>query len=118
MSYFYLGAERHKPSSFPVLIRACVGDDSIKPRCKVRVFAKLGYRRKQLQEDLGNLNDAVVSHHMLTSLPPDVKTGLVDEYTDVQAKTLHTLREKLATDLQEFLALKSRRTLSQAIVQL
>src|SRR5690348_10216744 len=52
MSYFDLGTKRYEPSSLPVLIRTSIGDDAIKPRAEVRIFAKLIYRRKQFQKDL------------------------------------------------------------------
>ncbi len=73
---------------------------------------------KQLQDDLGELNDAAVSGRMLEALPATLDTVTVKNYAETQREVLERLRNDLTDDLQKFLALESRAKLAQAIARI
>ncbi len=73
---------------------------------------------KQLQEHLGQLNDAVVSRTLLTSLPAMIETTATDHYANTQTTKIEQLRDSLAADLERFWALANRRKLTQAIARI
>ena len=73
---------------------------------------------RQLQEDLGELNDAAVSRTILEALPASLNGDPVRSYVESQHETLEQLRERLVNNLPRFLALESRYKLAQAIAQI
>jgi CHAD domain-containing protein len=73
---------------------------------------------RQLQEDLGELNDAAVSHTMLKALPTSLDSDPARSYMETQHEVLEQLRERLMNNLTRFLALESRYKLAQAIAQI
>jgi CHAD domain-containing protein len=73
---------------------------------------------KQLQDDLGEFNDAVVSRSMIEALPHTLDTEQVKNYAHLQQQTLEQLRGNLITHLQAFLAETSRYKLAQAVAQI
>ncbi len=73
---------------------------------------------KQLQDNLGDLNDAAVSGRMLKALPETLDTDTVNSYAENQREVLEQIRNELAGDLQRFLAVESRTKLTQAIAQI
>ncbi|CAN5818972.1 hypothetical protein BH10CHL1_BH10CHL1_40610 [soil metagenome] len=75
-------------------------------------------RLKQLQDDLGDLNDASVSRTMLKVLPETIDTPIVKSYAKTQHELLEQLRDDLTNNLQGFLAIESRQELAQAIARI
>jgi len=73
---------------------------------------------KQLQEDLGELNDAAVSRSMLDRLPASLDTASVKSYAETQYEVLDQMRDNLTNDLPGFLAIESRYKLAQAIARI
>lgn len=73
---------------------------------------------KGLQDHLGELNDAAVSHRLLASLPATMDTEAVNQYATAQAELLDQLRNSLAGDLQQFLNSESRAKLAQAVMRI
>ncbi|MCX6050645.1 MAG: CHAD domain-containing protein [Chloroflexi bacterium] len=73
---------------------------------------------KQLQDDLGELNDAAVSRGMLEALPEALDSSHVKNYTDTQHELLAQLRDDLTNNLQRFLSIERRSKLAQAIAQI
>jgi len=73
---------------------------------------------KGLQDHLGELNDAAVSHRLLASLPATMETEAVNQYATAQAELLDQLRNSLAGDLQQFLNSESRAKLAQAVMRI
>lgn len=72
---------------------------------------------KHLQDHLGELNDAAVSHRLLAALPATMDTEAVNQYAHAQTELLDKLRNSLAGDLQQFLDNESRAKLAQAIMR-
>lgn len=70
---------------------------------------------KQLQEHLGDLNDAAVSQAKLLSLESEVDPKLVEAYKDDQGELVATLRAEIVKDLPLFFSLTNRHKLAQAI---
>jgi len=73
---------------------------------------------KQLQDHLGELNDANVSRALLHSLPRSVDTEAVKGYANAQSQRLDQLRSTVVEALRDFLGVTSRRKLAEAIVQI
>ena len=70
---------------------------------------------KQLQEHLGDLNDAAVSEAKLRAVDPKVDAKLVEQYASDQGELVTTLREEIVKDLPLFFSLANRHKLAQAI---
>jgi CHAD domain-containing protein len=75
-----------------------------------RVLADL----RKLQQDLGDLNDAVVSRQMLDEEKGSDGTG-VSSYQRAQEKVIRRLSSQLEADLRSFLSYRNRRRLVLAI---
>jgi CHAD domain-containing protein len=73
---------------------------------------------KQVQEYLGDLNDAAVSQRMLSGISSNNSAQVVDEYYAAQAAAIEQLRDQVREHLQEFVGLANRRRLAQAIARI
>ena len=69
---------------------------------------------RKLQQDLGDLNDAVVSRQMLDQEQGSDGTG-VSSYQQAQEKVIRRLSSQLEGDLHSFLSYPNRRRLVLAI---
>lgn len=72
---------------------------------------------RQLQDDLGDLNDAVVSSQMLTAEGGAQESSL-SQYGQAQEKLIAKLRKQLREDFARFVAEKNRARLLAAIARL
>lgn len=72
---------------------------------------------RQLQDDLGDLNDAVVSSQMLTAEGGAQESSL-SQYGQAQEKLIAKLRKQLREDVARFVAEKDSARLLAAIARL
>jgi CHAD domain-containing protein len=80
--------------------------------------AELVERLKQLQDHLGNLNDASVTSAMISAAGADIDAPDVTEYRSLQKATLDDLRSRLPGDLVDFLGEDTRRKFALALARI
>jgi len=73
---------------------------------------------RRLQDDLGDLNDAVVSKRMLAGDPPAALEPGQMRYLRVQEKTIDKLRRKAGADFAHFVAPTNRQRLALVIARI
>ena len=73
---------------------------------------------KELQDDLGDLNDAVVSKQLLSSADNGNNEAVVARYESAQDKTIAKLRSQTRADFTRFVGKENRQRLLCAIANL
>jgi CHAD domain-containing protein len=73
---------------------------------------------KKLQDDLGDLNDAVVSKQLLTEVSSNDAIATVGRYQTLQDKLIAKLRKQTSADFAQFVGPDNRRCLFAAIAEL
>jgi CHAD domain-containing protein len=73
---------------------------------------------KQLQDDLGDLNDAVVSKQLLSNGANGNNEAVIARYESAQDKTIAKLRSRTRDDFSRFVGRENRRRLLCAIANI
>jgi CHAD domain-containing protein len=73
---------------------------------------------KQLQDQLGDLNDAAVAQEMLQALPSELQDATVAAYIATQETTIAELRQTIPAAFCSFIAAENRHLLAAAIARI